>query len=154
VWDEHARPFAGIRLLEQWREEPSAPGALAAIPRLTPGSVVLETGRRSAGAAVGGTVRLLEQTPERLLIETSAGNSGWLFVLREFWRWRRILLDGREAAVVPAQIAFSAIPVPGGTHRIEWTEEIPGGKVSRWGPVLALTIAAGLLTAHLRRVPR
>lgn len=154
AWDEHAHPFAGIRLLEQWREEPSAAGALAAIPRLTPGSVVLETGRRSTGAALGGRVRLLEQTPERLLIETSAGNSGWLFVLREFWQWRRVLLDGREAPVVPAQIAFSAVPVPGGSHRIEWTEKVPGGKVSRWGPVLFLVIAAGLLTRHLRRVGR
>jgi hypothetical protein len=143
-WDEHERPFPAIRLLENWKEEPSASDALLAIPSLPAGALVLETGGRSIGASRGGEVRVLEQSAERLRLETSAADSGWLFVLREFWPWRRILVDGAEVAAVPAQIAFSAVSVPAGVHRIEWIEEIPGFKVSRWGPILFVALAAML----------
>ncbi len=47
------------------------------------------------------------------------------------WRHRVVLLDSREVDVVPAQLAFSAIPVPAGSHRIEWRESFPGWSVSR-----------------------
>ena len=149
-WDEHSRPFASIRLLDRWREEPEAVQALRAIPGLPPGAIALETGRKFEGGSRGGTVRLLEQTPERLVLETSALDSGWLFVLREFWVWRRVLVDGKETAAVPAQVAFSAIPVPAGHHRIEWMEEVPGGKMSRWGFVVFLFLFGALLFRERR----
>src|SRR5262249_18844406 len=148
-WDEHVGAFPAIRLLEEWREESTPVDALRAIPGLPAGALVLETGRRFAGRAGGGQVRFLAQSPERLSLETSATDSGWLFVLREFWPWRHVLVDGREVAVVPAQLAFSAISVPAGIHRIEWTEEIPGFRVSRWGPILFVAVAV-LFCVRLR----
>ncbi len=49
----------------------------------------------------------------------------------------------------PAQIAFSALPLPAGEHRVEWLENAPGLEFSRWGPV-----ASALLLVLLYRTMR
>jgi hypothetical protein len=55
-----------------------------------------------------------------------------------------VLVDGRSAEHVPAQLAFSAVAVPGGRHRIDWREHVPGGRVSQWGPAIAVLIGVWL----------
>ena len=60
----------------------------------------------------------------------------WLFVLRAYWPYRSVELDGRPVEAVPAQLAFSAVPVPAGPHRLVWDERVPGLAASVWGPVL------------------
>lgn len=138
AWDEHAQAFPDIRLLTSWREAGGPLAAVQALPRLAPGEVVLETGRDGSGTAAPGTLRALEKTPERIVLETRTTAPGWLFVLRGHWRHRAVRVDGERVADVPAQIGFSALPLPAGAHRVEWREEVPGGRMSRWGPVLYL----------------
>ena len=149
-WDEHARAFPDIRLLEQWREAPGAVPALQAVPRLGEGEVVIESGGTSSGQARPGSVRVLEKTAERLVLDLDANDAGWLFVLRAYWPHRRILLDGQPVEAVPAQLAFSAVPVPPGRHRLTWEERVPGLAVSAWGPALFGMIAIGYLVARSR----
>jgi hypothetical protein len=151
VWDEHARAFPDIRLLELWTEVPSSLRAAAVLPRLTDGEVVLETDLARAGAARPGRLQVIEKTPERLVARTETQDPGWLFVLRGFWPYRSVRVDGREVEPVPAQIAFTAVPIPPGRHRVDWEETLPGGEVSRFGPVLGLLGAAGLLARQWRR---
>jgi hypothetical protein len=152
-WDENPGARPDIRLLERWREEPGALDALGALPQLTDGEVVLETGRRAAGAAGRGTIRIARRRPERLEVEVSAPEPTWLFVLRGFWTYRTVLVDGKRVEPVPAQLAFSAVPVPAGVHRVDWREEIPGLEASRWGPVVFGLASALLLLAGRRRRP-
>jgi hypothetical protein len=154
-WDEHERAYPDIRLLTSWREEMGLP-ALNAINQLTPGQVVIESGARRLGTARPGRLRILEKSPERLRLETQTPDPTWLFVLRGFWNHRSILLDGLPVEDFPAQIAFSAVRVPPGRHTIEWTELVPGGSVSRWGPVLFGLAAALLLllSSKAKRPPR
>ncbi|HEY6929149.1 MAG TPA: hypothetical protein VJA66_05680, partial [Thermoanaerobaculia bacterium] len=102
----------------------------------TSAEVVLEKAGARPGAARPGQVRMLERSPERFTAETVCPDPTWLFVVRGFWDYRTVLIDGRPAEVVPAQIAMSAVAVPEGKHRVEWQERIPGGQVSFWGPVL------------------
>jgi hypothetical protein len=144
-WDENPMASASIRLLQRWREEPGAMAALGALRDLAPGEVVLETGRRGAGAARGGTVRVMARRPDRLEIDVEAPEPTWLFVLRGFWAYRTVRVDGKTAEPVPAQLAFSAVPVPAGRHRVDWREEIPGFEASRWGPAVFLLASALLL---------
>ncbi|HLN57560.1 MAG TPA: hypothetical protein VK416_03310, partial [Thermoanaerobaculia bacterium] len=92
------------------------------------------------------TLRFLEKTPERLRVGVEAPDATWLFVLRDYWEHRTVLVDGKPAEDVPAQLAFSAVRVPAGRHVIDWTEEVPGGSVSRWGTVLFAIVAAVLAT--------
>lgn len=145
TWDENAGALPDLRLLERWKEAEGAVPALQTLPRLDPGEVVLETGRRAEMTAAPGRLRILEKTPERLALEVSSPDPTWLFVLRGFWSHRAIAIDGRAAEAVPAQLAFSAVSIPAGEHRVEWAEKVPGLEVSRWGPLLFALCAGGLL---------
>jgi hypothetical protein len=149
-WDENAAAARDVRLLGRWREAPGATAALSALPGLAAGEAVLETGRAAAGAARAGTVRMLERTPERLVLSVFAPDPAWLFVLRGFWSHRRVTVDGVAAETAPAQLAFTAVRVPAGEHRVEWQERVPGLSVSAWGPA---AFAAAAAAAVLGRRP-
>ena len=149
-WDEHAAAFPEIRLVEKWRETPGGPPALAAIRRLERGEIAVETGQTRRGTASPGRLRILEKSPERLLLETNAPEATWLFVLRGYWTQRTVRLDGASVDALPAQLAFSALRVPAGLHRIDWRELLPGSAVSRWGPVLFALFAVLLLVRRRR----
>lgn len=157
AWDENPAALPDVRLVSasSVREEPDVLAALRDLPSLRPGEIVAETGRAAAASAgsPAGEVSVRERSPERLLLETRSSAPAWLFVLRGFWRHRVVLLDGREVDVVPAQLAFSAIPVPAGSHRIEWRESFPGWSVSRLGPILYGLGVAGLFAASRGRSP-
>ncbi len=144
-WDEHERPFPDVRLLAGWREETGPVQALSAVPKLGAGEVVIESGAHGSGTARPGRLRILEKSPGRLRLEADAPDPTWLFVLRGFWNHREVLLDGRSVEDFPAQLAFSAVRIPAGRHAIEWRELVPGGSVSRWGPVLFALICLFIL---------
>jgi hypothetical protein len=148
AWDSLDEALPDIRLVERWHERAGAGEAMELLPRLAAGEVVLETGRNADGAARPGRLRILERSPERLALETEAPDPTWLFVLRGYWSYRTVRLDGREVATSPAQLAFSALPVPAGKHRVDWQEDVPGGSVSRWGPVLFLLVCTALFLAE------
>jgi hypothetical protein len=135
-WDEHERAYPDIRLLTSWREEAGAVPALKTLPSLTDGQIVIESGATGLRTARPGRLRIFEKSPERLRIDAEAPDPTWLFVLRGYWNYRTILLDGHPVEDLPAQLAFSAIAVPAGRHRIEWTEEVPGWRIARFGPLV------------------
>jgi hypothetical protein len=149
-WDENAAAERDVRLLTFWREARDAVTALGAMPELSRGEVVLESGGYGRGAARPGKLTFLERSPERLVLSVSAPDRGWLFVLRGFWAHRRVRLDGAPADTVPAQLAFTALKVPAGEHRVEWVEEVPAYPASLLGPT-AFALAALALTR--RRAP-
>ena len=151
AWDENSEALPDIRLVTGWKEEPDVLAALRDVSALPAGSIVVETGRAAEGAAPPGRVRILERSPERLILETESEAPAWLFVLRGFWRHRVVRVDGREVEVAPAQLAFSAVAVPAGRHRIEWEESLPGWNVSRFGPPAYGLAIAALFTASRRR---
>jgi hypothetical protein len=151
AWDENPAALPDIRFAAEWREEPDALSALRDLQNLGPGGIVVESGRSGSGSAPGGTLRVVARAPERLLIETDSKAPGWLFVLRGFWRHRVVRIDGAEAEVFPAQLAFSAVALPAGRHRIEWEESFPGWSISRFGPVLYALAIAGAFARSRRR---
>ncbi len=147
IWDEHPGAEPDIRLVESWQEVPSALDGLKTLRSLGRGEIVLETGFARRGSARPGTARVVERRPERLEMDVDSPDGGWLFVLRAFWPYRTILLDGKPVEAVPAQLAFSAVPVPPGAHRIRWVEEVPGLSISRFGPILFIIVVAGVAAA-------
>ena len=148
-WDELPGALPEVRLLQRWREETGPVAALDVLRRAVPDEVVIETGARREGTAPPGSIRRLETTPERLVVQVEAAAATWLFVLRGYWSHRTIRLDGAEIAQAPAQLAFSAIPIPPGRHLVEWEERVPGLRISAWGPVL-FAFAAGALLLRTR----
>ena len=151
-WTALPRALSPIRLLSRWREEPAAVPALRELPRLEAGEIALETGRAAPGAASGGRLEAIAETPERLTIALDAVAPTWLFVARGFWPYRRVEVDGARVEPVPAHLAFTAIPVAAGRHRIEWREEVPGWSWSALGPVAFLAVAAAGAVRRRRRV--
>jgi hypothetical protein len=151
-WDENASALPDLRLIESWRESPGGVPVLNAIGRVEPGEVIVETGRSRRGTAPAGELRVLEKSAERVELETRTLADTWLFVLRGYWPYRSVTIDGRPAAVVPAQLAFCAVAVPGGVHRIDWRERVPGGAISGWGPVAFGVVA--LVAVHRGRKTR
>jgi len=147
LWDVLPGALPHIRLVEGWREETGPVESVAALPGAGEGEIVVETGSRRRGIARPGSVEVLENGPERLRARVDAPDPTFLFVLRGFWHYRRVLVDGKPVETFPAQLAFSAVAIPAGRHTIDWTEQIPGLEVSRYGPLLA----AGLLGLLLLR---
>ena len=144
-FDEMPDALPDIRLVRNWVEEPGPIDALTRVPRLQAGEAVVETGRRARGSSGSGIVHVLVKEPEHLLVETVTPDPSWLFVLRGFWSYRDVFVDGRPVDAVPAQVAFSAVPVPAGRHRVEWRELLPGSGVSRYGPPLWALFCAWIL---------
>jgi hypothetical protein len=145
AWDESPGALPAIRVAAKWRETAGAVDALSALRTAGPGEIVVETGRSGAGgsspanvSAAAGTISAVADRGRRLSFSVEAPQPGWVFVLRGFWPYRTVLVDGQPVETVPAQLAFSALPITAGKHRIEWREELPGGEVSWIGPVLAL----------------
>ncbi len=146
-WDVNPEALPAPRLVQAWRGETGALAALEDLPGLAARQVVLETGIRSSGAARLGRVSLSEDSPERFRLETESLDPSWLFVARSFWTYRTVEVDGRSVEAVPAQLAFTAVPVPAGRHDVLWRERVPGGEASRWGPLLFAIAVVGLIAA-------
>lgn len=146
-----AQVYPDIRLATSWLEAPSSLAALGLVSKVGPGELLLETGRSGRGSARPGSLRIVEKTPARLVVDVDAPDRTWLFVLRNFWQHRRIEVDGRAAEGVPTYLAFTAVEIPAGRHRVDWREEIPGFAVSRWGPVVAGAAMLWLALSARRR---
>jgi hypothetical protein len=151
AWDENAGARPDVRLLESWQEVEGPVEALGSISGLGEGEIVLESGRPGRGRALPGKIRIVENTAERLEVELDAPEKTWLFVLRAFWPYRSIRIDGVPVEAAPAQLGFTAVPVAPGRHRLVWREELPGIGLSMWGPVLFGMISAGLVVAVSNR---
>jgi hypothetical protein len=149
-FDEHEKAYPDIRLLESWRTTPDPQEEIRLLPAMKDGEIVIEAGPVGGWSARPGTVHVVEKTPERLRVDVTAPDATWLFVLRGYFPYRTILVDGKRVEANPAHLAFSAVPVPAGSHRIEWTENVPGGRVSGWGPVVFAVVASMLLVFQRR----
>ncbi|HTR04551.1 MAG TPA: hypothetical protein VMN82_15300, partial [Thermoanaerobaculia bacterium] len=150
IWDEHQHPYPDVRLLERWKEVAGSLPALGSLPRLGDGEVVVESGRSRDGQARPGAVRVTERTAEKLVVDVEAPDPTWLFVLRADWPYRTVRLDGNAVETAPAQLAFSAIPIPAGKHRLVWVERLPGLGISIWGTALFGIAIAGAFVARRR----
>jgi hypothetical protein len=153
-WDRHEQPFPDMRLATQWSEVKSALAAASRIGTIPPGGILVETGGNAAGRAAPGRLRIERRTPSRMELVAETPEPTWLFVLRAFWNHRRVAVDGKEAETFPANIAFTAVAVPAGNHRISWEELLPGWEVSRLGPLaFGMILAAGGVLSLRNRKP-
>jgi hypothetical protein len=88
---------------DPWREVILAPGGAAA-----PGD-----------AAFVGRARLVERRMDSVTLETDLSSNGYLVAVEAYdpaWRAR---VDGRPVPVLRANVAFRAVAVPAGRHRVE-----------------------------------
>ena len=133
--------------------------ALAALfdPSFDPALEVILSGEGSSEAAAAargatGSVRIGELRAERVRLDVRLDGPG-LVVLADAWDpgWRA-WVDGHPAPVLQANVAFRAVPLPAGAHRVELRYRPPAVLVGlTLSGLSALGLAAVVVAARLRR---
>jgi hypothetical protein len=76
---------------------------------------------RGVPAIAAPSARLLSYGNTRIEVEVEANRAGFV-VLNDIWHpWWFAELDGKEAAILPANVLFRAVAVPAGRHRVVFT---------------------------------
>jgi hypothetical protein len=100
-------------------------------------------------AEASGSAKILTDLPEHVVVETESGGDAYLFLADAFDPGWSATLDGNPVPIRPAQIAFRAVYVPKGAHRIVFTYEPAGFRTG-----LAITVAGlflGIILMTSRR---
>jgi hypothetical protein len=102
--------------------------ATAALQRLTAEAklrdhLVVEDPDRPlpADATVSGTARIVEDLPERVVIDVDAATPAYLFLADTFDPGWSATVDGQPAPVRPAYVAFRAVFLSAGKHTVVFT---------------------------------
>jgi hypothetical protein len=143
----------GRRLLRLRRAPPwaavhprvrSAPDLLATLDAIAedPKRALDEPVIEGVAATFDGPVRAAKLVSPftRHRFELEADGPGWLVVHESYARGWRAHVDGAEAAIVPANVAFRAVFLPAGNHRIAFDYVAP--RALAGAIVSALTAAA------------
>jgi hypothetical protein len=103
-------------------------GAIAALDRLTLKNqlcdhLVVEDPTRPLPeeATITGTARIVQDLPERVVVEAEAGTGAYLFLADTFDPGWSATVDGRAAPIRPAYIAFRAVYLSQGKHTVVFT---------------------------------
>ena len=84
--------------------------------------VVEDPGRPlAAGAEVSGEARIVEDLPERVVVEADALTPAYLVLSDTFDPGWSATIDGQPAPIWPAYIAFRAVYLPQGRHTVVFT---------------------------------
>jgi hypothetical protein len=75
----------------------------------------------AAGAEVSGEARIVEDLPERVVVETEAAAPSYLVLSDTFDPGWSATVDGQPAPIWPAYIAFRAVYLTQGTHTVVFT---------------------------------
>jgi hypothetical protein len=82
--------------------------------------VVLPEGQdRRPGAAAAGTSRLVERRADRVALEVDLAEDGYVVLLDGYDPGWRARVDGKPSPVLRANVAFRAVRVGPGRHRVE-----------------------------------
>ncbi len=141
-------------------DDSSALAALARLGREFRERVVVEDPDRPLAeeAKAEGSAAIVVDEPERVEVETSSTGPSYLFLADTFDPGWSATVDGRPAPIRPAFVAFRAVFVPGGSHRVVFAYRpagfVVGGVVTGIGLALALALllwprrVADLAPAH------
>ncbi len=114
-------------------------------------------GALPAGAPEGdpaARVRVLEESPVRLVLEVEAARPSFLVTNDAFASGWGARVDGAEAPVYPANVAQRAVAVPAGRSRVEFRYRPPGLVAGAALSLLSLVVAALAAAGRARRAPR
>ena len=158
VWenlDAHAR----ARFVSSWDTAPDEQQALAQVAdggaRRVGDTPVIEGVREPAGSGSAEAVpaRIVRDEDTQTRVEVNAPQDGYLVLNDVYYPGWKAKVDGRDAEIRPANVAFRAVAVPAGQHTVTFEYE---SAAVRWGVILSvvawLAIVAALVLS-LRRVP-
>jgi hypothetical protein len=98
-----------------------------------------------SNASPVGTARIAVDEPERVEVETRSDSASYLVLADTFDPGWSATVDGRPAPIRPAWVAFRAVFIPAGAHRVVFRYR-PAGFLAGLAVSLAgLAVALGLL---------
>jgi hypothetical protein len=100
----------------------------------------------SSPAEARDEVRIVEYEPNRVVIETTSSQAGFLFLSDAYYPGWRARLDGQEETIYRADYLFRAVLVPPGQHIVEFTFHPLAFKM---GLAVALTMVTVLVIAAI-----
>lgn len=99
------------------------------------------------GDTAGATVRVTRYEPQRIELQTSNQQPGFLVLSETYYRGWEAWIDGRRAPVERVNYALRGLAVPAGEHRVEFVFRSPsfrnGAAYSLLGALLALAGLGG-----------
>ncbi|MDQ3929029.1 MAG: YfhO family protein, partial [Chloroflexota bacterium] len=122
---ENLEAFPRAYVVFGTRVVPDLDAAIAAVrsPQFDPSRTVLLTSGGEIDAPPGldrttAPVRWLVDEPEQVEVEATLPQAAWLILSDNFAQGWEASLDGSPAPMVRANVAFRAVAVPAGTHRV------------------------------------
>jgi hypothetical protein len=76
-------------------------------------------GAEPCDAPVPATILVQDRTDGRMIVEVNAPRDGVVFFSETYYPDRRAWVDGERTPRMKVDLAFTAVAVPAGTHRIE-----------------------------------
>jgi len=122
-------------------------------PSLDPARTVVLSEGRPADPPAGfeGRAVVVRETADRIQIEADLPTAGYVVVADSYDPGWKATVDGVGAAVLRANLAFRAVPVPAGRHRVELSYRPAGVLV---GLAVSGVAAVACLVFLARRRPR
>jgi hypothetical protein len=103
----------------------------------------------SAGDTLfAGRARLVERRMDRLTLEAELSSNGYLVVVEAYDTAWTAQVDGRPAPVLRANVAFRAVAVPGGRHRIDFAYR---PRAALWGLIASAVCGSVAIVWAVRR---
>lgn len=101
--------------------------------------------------AAPGTARIVVYEPEHVVVDVDAVRPCFLFLADSFYPEWEARVDGQPAAIHPAQLAFRAVALPAGSHRVEFRYRRRAFHTGLAVSLVALVVFAGLGVMLRRR---
>jgi Bacterial membrane protein YfhO len=116
--------------------------------------IVLPEGPALAHDGAVGTSRIVEMRPDRVILEADLEQPGYLVLVDAFDPGWKVTLDDHEAPLLRANVAFRAVSVPAGRHRVEMRYRPASVVLGLTTSALAMLTAAAAWVTPLVRARR
>ncbi len=110
--------------------------AVAAASDVAPGLAFQTSG-------VPGEATIVDEQPERVVVQTSAPGRRMLVLVDSVYPGWRATVDGAEVPILTVDLLFRGVIVPAGTHRIEFTYAPSSWRLGLAGNFVGLVVLLG-----------
>ncbi|MEJ2706043.1 MAG: YfhO family protein [Anaerolineales bacterium] len=107
--------------------------------------------QQDCSAVPGGTVQVISETPNQLVIQASAPTHGWLLVSDVWYPGWSVRVDQRATSIWRADYLFRAVELPQGDHQIVFSYQ----PASFWvGLVISVSAIMGMVVIFVLKIGR
>jgi hypothetical protein len=103
---------------------------------------------QSSGRQPFAPARIVERTPNRVVVEATLEKSGYLYLGDAWLPGWTAAARGQELPVLRANAAFRAVALPPGSHRVEFSYQPAGLVIGRWISLVTLACLLALCVSR------